>query len=388
MKKSCKIIKILNFLMLFMIAFAFFSPIMYSEPVFAKTNESELTTAKGMVVLEKDSKRILYSHGENLKLPMASTTKIITAIYAIENIDNLDKVVEIPKDAVGIEGTSIGLKAGEHLTIRELLYGLMLRSGNDSAVALAIATSGSLGEFIFGVNNYLKVTIGVENTNIKNPHGLHDDEHYTTASDLAKITAYALNNPVFKEIVSTKEKQISNELNSKADRNLKNKNKLLKNYEYADGVKTGFTRKAGRCFVGSATKNGMTLICVLLNCNPMFEECEQLLNKGFNEYKLYKLISKGDYIGAIKVDKSKTDSINLNHQKDFVYPLKRDELKDIKLTVNYEKTMVAPINKGQELAEVNLTLKKQLIFSDKLYNINYIKPNTLSSEIKRVLDKM
>jgi len=185
---------------------------------------------------------------------MASTTKIVTALTVIRNTD-LDEVVEIPKAACGIEGSSIYLREGEHLTVRELLYGLMLRSGNDCAVALALHTSGSVEAFA-ELMNTTAVELGCENSNFVNPHGLHDDRHYTTALDLAAVTCEALHNETFREIVSTKAVRISNE-GYEYDRVLVNKNKLLSNVDGADGVKTGYTKKAGRCFVGSATKNGM-----------------------------------------------------------------------------------------------------------------------------------
>ena len=374
------------FFMFLMFTFAFFSPISFSKPVFALKEES-ITSAKSMIVIERDSGRVLYSHNQEEKLPMASTTKIITAIFAIEKNDDLDKSVSIPKEAVGIEGTSIGLKEGEHLTIRELLYGLMLRSGNDTAVALAIETSGSLENFVKEVNVFLREK-GLNNTHLENPHGLPNDNHYTTAEDLAMITAYALKNKTFAEIVSTKNKKISNELNSKYNRNLQNKNKLLSNMEFADGVKTGYTRKAGRCFVGSATKDDMQLICVLLNCGPMFEDCEKLLEKGFKEFKKYKLVANGDKLGFVDVKKSNVEKVDIISSKDFSYPLKRDELKDVKLEVIKEKELVAPIKEEQQIAQVQITLENQLIFSDKIYTIKEIKANTFGSEFQRVIEKM
>ena len=383
MKRSLKGSFALIFL-LSTLCFAFLSPFNYSEPVYAQEN---LSHAKSMIVIERDSLRPLYSYNSQEKLPMASTTKIITAIFCIEKNQDIDRVIKIPKSVVGIEGTSIGLKEGEHLTIRELLYGLMLRSGNDSAEALAIATCGSLENFKKEINHYLKEK-GCNSTNLENPHGLPNDNHYTTASDLAKITAYALKNETFKEIVSTEQKTISNELKTKTSRDMLNKNKLLRNYEYADGVKTGYTRKAGRCFVGSATKDGMQLICVLLNCGPMFEDCQFLLDKGFNEFKLYKILSKGDKVGTVNVSKSNTTSIDLICTNDFYYPLKREELKGIKMNVKCDNDVVAPLKERQEIGEVEITLENQLIFSDKIYSINGVKPNTFSSEFQRVVERM
>jgi len=368
-----------------MLSFSLLLPLKSNDVIYAQT--SELTTAKAMMVLEASSLRPLYFHNESEKLPMASTTKIITAFFVIENNEDLDKVIEIPKEAVGIEGTSIGLKEGEHLTIRELLYGLMLRSGNDSAVALAIATCGSVENFVVEVNKYLKER-GLKDTSLANPHGLDHKDHYTTASDLAKITAYALNNETFSEIVGTKQKLISNEKKTKTSRNLINKNKLLKNYEYADGVKTGFTKKAGRCFVGSATKDGMRLVCVLLNCNPMFEECEYLLNKGFNEYKMHSLLKKDDLLSCIKIEGANQDKLQVRARASFMYPLKESELHNIKMKVSCPKSLSAPIKEGELLGEVEINLENQLIFSDKIYSILGVKPNTFEYYFNRIVEQM
>ena len=176
-----------------------------------------------MVVIEPNSNCVLEAFNENEKLPMASTTKIMTAIIAIENNADLTKVVSAPHKAVGIEGTSIYLRENEELSIKDLLYGLILASGNDSASALAIITSGSEDAFVQLMNNKV-AELGLENTHFTNPHGLHDEQHFTTAIDLAKITAYAMQNDVFREIVSTKRHTISETKYTK-ERYLKNKQK-------------------------------------------------------------------------------------------------------------------------------------------------------------------
>ena len=256
------------------------------QKIFAE--EENLSSAKAYCVCEVKSGRILYEKNGDLKLPEASLTKIITAIVAIENNPDLEKVVEISKEAVGVPGSSIYLNKGEKLKIIDLLYGLMLRSGNDSAVALAIATSGSVDKFIDLCNDFCE-RIGATNTHLVTPHGLHDDDHFTTANDLAKITSYALSNSIFRKIVSTKQITIPNTIKGE-NRLLVNKNKLLKKMPDSTGVKTGFTTQAGRCFVGSAKRREMELVCVLLNCNPMFEDCEKLLEKGFSEFEMVDLI--------------------------------------------------------------------------------------------------
>lgn len=233
-----------------------------------------------IVINAKDNKVI---KGENIhaRLPMASTTKIMTAYTVIKNFVDLDLKVKVDKLAVGIEGSSIYLQEGEELSIRELLYGLMLRSGNDSAVALAIATYGSVDNFVKQMNYEAKL-LNLENTHFTNPHGLNNENHYTSAYDLAIITSEAYKYKDFVDIVSCKNITINGK---EYPRCMKNKNKLLFNYDGANGVKTGFTKKAGRCLVGGAKKDGVQLISVVLNVPDMFEQTKYLLDYGFKHIK-------------------------------------------------------------------------------------------------------
>lgn len=348
--------------------------------------KNQLTSAEAMATIEASTGRLLYAKDENKKLPMASTTKIITAIVAIESGKDLDEKHIIPDKAVGIEGSSIYLKKGEHLSLRELLYGLMLRSGNDSAVAIAIIVSGSVENFVNEMNNFC-MRLGLTSTHLVTVNGLHDDNHYTTAFELARITAYAMKNQTFKEIVSTKEKIIDNELDKKNKiRLLKNKNKLLKNLSGADGVKTGYTKKAGRCFVGSATRNGMQIICVVLNCGPMFEETENLIDKAFNEFKLVKLLDKGELAKATE-DGGKLKGLPLVLQNDIYYPLKPSEYSKVKGTVAYNKTEINSSNNLQEVATIKIELENNLIFSEKLYTIFIEEKTNFEDSLKKIIDR-
>ncbi len=255
------------------------------------------TTARAAVVMERSSRRVLYSRNADERLPMASTTKIVTALTVLNNA-NLDETVEIPQKAVGIEGSSVYLCAGERLTVRELLLGLMLRSGNDCAVALALHTGGSVEAFAEMMNKTAR-DLGCEDSNFVNPHGLPDDDHYTSARDLAVITCEALNNDDFCQIVSAKTARISNG-DGEGERLLVNKNKLLNSYMGADGVKTGYTKKAGRCFVGSATRNGMQVVVVVLNCPPMFEETAQMLDAAFATYSMQTAVPQNKVVAIRK----------------------------------------------------------------------------------------
>lgn len=379
-----KIIKISAFLMVFAVVLQFFCAIQAKNACFSYA-EKELTSAEAMAVIEANSGRLLYFKNENAKLPMASTTKILTAIVAIENSTDLDKKHKIPKEAVGIEGSSIYLKEGEHLSLRELLYGLMLRSGNDAAVAIATIVAGSVENFV-GLMNKKCEALGATCTHIVTVNGLHDDGHYTSALDLARITAYAMKNKTFAEIVSTKEKSIDAELDKKYGfRFLKNKNKLLNLIEGADGVKTGYTKKAGRCFVGSATRNNMQVICVVLNCRPMFEDTAKLIQKAFNEFKMIKLFSKGELFETEIQNGKEKQKVPVLLEGDVYYPLKKSETLLVKARVNLDENLKAPIGEGDAIGNLEITLENDLIFSQKLYTIKVEKRKEESS-LKRILD--
>lgn len=239
-------------------------------------------SAKSMVLLEKSTGSVLLENNSDAVLPMASTTKIMTALVVLESI-SLDIKVKIPDDAVGVEGSSMYLVKGETLTVEELLYGLMLTSGNDAATALAIAVGGDEQSFVSMMNDKASA-LGLVNTHFKNPSGLPDDEHYTTAYELALITSFALSNPTFAKIVSTRKIKISYNGNPEG-RTLSNHNKLLHLYDDAIGVKTGFTKKAGRCLVGAATRDGVTLICVTLNDGDDWADHVTAFNYGFKQTK-------------------------------------------------------------------------------------------------------
>ncbi|MEG2014744.1 MAG: D-alanyl-D-alanine carboxypeptidase family protein [Clostridia bacterium] len=326
-----------------------------SQKIYASSDVC-VSSAQSAVLMEASTGRILYAKNIDKKLYMASTTKIVTAITVLDNISDVNAVVTVPKEAQGVEGSSIYLVAGEHLTVLELLYGLMLQSGNDCAVTLAIKVAGSVKAFA-NLMNKTAHKVGAQNSNFVTPHGLHDNNHYTTAYDLGLITAYALKNETFRKIVSTKSITIANET-KEYRRLIQNKNKLLKNYEFANGVKTGFTSKAGRCFVGSAYKDGMQLIAVVLNCVPMFEESEAMLKYGFNHYKLRTIIPDNKVCGAL-IRNNKMIFYKVN--EGFSYPIKdgSDELDKIK------KEITLPYKNDID-GNLSVYLDKQLIYFQKL----------------------
>ncbi len=339
-------------------------------------------SAKAMCVLDKDSKRVLYSKNSSEKLPMASTTKVMTAITVLENCSDLEQVITIDDKAVGIEGTSIYLRKGEQISVMDLLYGLMLRSGNDSATALAYHVAGGVDKFA-KLMNELAAKIGATNSHFANPHGLDNPEHYTTAYDLALIAGYALGNPNFKKIVSTKS-HIIPATNMSDKRYLTNKNRLLSSLDGCCGVKTGFTSKAGRCLVSACERNGHTIVTVVLNCGPMFEESADLIDLGFEEYTYKKIIDKDKQIYNEYVTTKEFGRLYLFAKEDVFYPFKAGENDEVTLKYTVKLEDAAP---GNEVGKVDIYLNNQLLNSAKLYTINMIEKlidnNTL--QIKEIL---
>lgn len=332
------------------------------------------TSAKSCAVIEAETGRVLFSKNQNQKLPMASTTKIMTAITAIENCKDLDEKFVVSKKAIGVPGTSLYLREGDEYSTRDLLYALMLISGNDASVAIAEHVAGSTSEFVTLMNDMTK-KIGVKNTHFANTHGLDADGHYTTAYDLARITAYALQNDTFREIVSTKNIKI---VNGKGEnRYLKNKNKLLFTLEDCIGVKTGFTDDAGRCLVSAVDKNGMKLVCVVLNCGPMFEESAILLKECGNLYKLYDLTEFYEIDETVSVVDGAKKFAKIGTKGEFVYPLTEKEKDNLRFVYTYPKEIEAPMKKGQEIGNVEIFLGNDLLFSEKIYTIEEVKPKSL-----------
>ena len=272
--------------------------------------------SRGAVCIEWTTKKVLYDDGSSNKTFPASTTKILTALVVLENLQ-LSQKITIPKQAVGIEGSSLYLKEGEVLTVEDLLYGMMMRSGNDAAMALALAVSGNIADFSVKMNETAK-RCGAYNSNFVNPHGLHDSEHYSTAYDLALITAEAMKHTSFCTMIMTQKARIGDGENVRL---IANKNKMLRLYEGANGVKTGYTKNSGRCLVSSAKRNGMQLIAVVLNHGDMWGDSMNILDYGFDTYEMVDvemLSVYGDYgkQALLEIEKDK----NLGEVKRYPAP--------------------------------------------------------------------
>lgn len=357
----------------------------YKSNIIVGADEIEIMApAKSMVVLDGYTDTVLYSYNKDMALPMASTTKIMTAIVAIENTEDFDKKIKISDKAVGVEGSSIYIKKGEELSMRELLYGLILASGNDCAVAIA-EVFGNNGEFI-NMMNSKSIELGLINTHFDNPHGLDSDTHYTSAYDLARITAYALKNDIFREVVST-ERYVIEGTDIYPARYLKNKNKLLFTQDGCIGVKTGFTDNAGRCLVNAVEKGGMQVISVVLNCQPMFEECERLTDLVYENYIVKEFISPYNFVSNVAVKDGDKDEVGIITIEGFSIPIKKDE--EDKYSVKYilDNNLVAPIKLNQKVGTVEVYFDDNLIYSSDLISIEKVENKNIKYLIDNIIDQ-
>lgn len=294
-------------------------------------------SAKKAIVMDATTGRCLYEKDADSRSLIASTTKIMTALIVCEQCNVLDRM-QIPKEAVGIEGSSIYLKEGEVLTLQELLYGMMLHSGNDAATALAIYCGGTVEGFAELMNDKARL-LGMKGSHFVNPHGLDAPEHYSTARDLAILASYAMKNPIFAQTVSTKTVKIG-------DRALRNHNKLLWQVDGADGVKTGYTKAAGRLLVSSAERQGRRLVAVTIDDGNDWVDHAHLLNQGFQDYQLCQIVAKGQCLGSVEVFSGVESRVNVLAAEDFSYALAPEE--QPQLVMPGAGFVYAPVAEGAE----------------------------------------
>lgn len=305
---------------------------------------AESVSAKAAILIEADSGRVLFEKNPYEKLPMASTTKIMTAVVALEKREGaLEGEVKISPSAAGVEGSSMYLREGEVMSLKDLIYGLMLSSGNDAAIAVAEEIAGSEEEFVKMMNDKAK-ELEMNDTHFSNPNGLPDEEHYSTAADMAKLCAYAMKNPKFATVVSTQNYRIDRE-GTAYPRELSNHNRLLKMYEGCVGVKTGYTKAAGRCLVSCAKRNGMMLICVTLNDPNDWEDHMRLFDYGFENYTYTKIADSTKPLWGAVVGGAEVGAVPLYPQEDLYYPLSKGEGFSQEMQVYPE--ISAPLQKGE-----------------------------------------
>lgn len=283
-------------------------------------------TAKSTIVMDLDSGRIFYEKNANQKRLIASITKIMTAIVAIEEGDLTEKIT-VGEEVLSMYGTNIYIEVGEKMKLRDLLYGLLLRSGNDASVVIAKAIAGSEEKFVNLMNKKAQ-EIGMKNTIFKNPHGLDEEtENYSTAYDMALLSKYAYKNKTYRNIVSTDKYEVST---GKKTYLWYNRNKLLTTYEYCTGGKNGYTPRAGKTLVTTASKKGLNLTIVTLSDGDIYNNHIDLYEDFFSKYKRYKIIDKNKF----RIDKEFVDE-DVYLEDSFYYPLTSNEVNDIKTVVHF-----------------------------------------------------
>ncbi|MDR0287546.1 MAG: D-alanyl-D-alanine carboxypeptidase [Clostridiales bacterium] len=306
-------------------------------------------TAKNAYVMDCETDRCLYEKNSEERVAMASTTKIMTAIITLENA-NLDDMVTVSKNAASIGGSVMYLSQGEVISVRNLLYGLMLPSGNDAAIALAEFVGGSVEAFC-RMMNLKSIQLGAKDTSFTSPHGLDDDYHYTTAKDLAVITKYALGNSTFREIVATKS------INA-GGHSLRNTNDLLFSMDEVDGVKTGFTGKAGRCMVLTAIRNNHRVIIVILGC-PTAEsrsnDGKKLVEYSLSNFSDYTVVTAGDKFGTVNVLRGVAGTINAKANENVVLTLTDDERAGLKIQPILISDIKAPVEADTVIGRLEIT---------------------------------
>lgn len=350
------------------------------ETVANNTEELKINSKIGLI-FDRKSKTILYEKNGLKQVPMASTTKIMTAIVVLENA-NLSDIVTISKKAAGTGGSRLGLKTGDKITIHDLLYGLMLKSGNDTAVALAEHVGGGITEFAELMNKKAK-ELGLINSHFVTPHGLDEDKHYTTAYELAYMTDYALNIPKFKEIVGSKSYNIT--INAKSSL-ISNTNELLGNLYGVYGVKTGFTNGAGRCLVTACKRNNLDIITVVLGADTkkirtsdsvkLIEYANQnyevinIENKIKEKFENWKQLN----IKRIYINKAKTQNINLEieNMKNTEMAIKKSNIDNIEIEINSLYYLEAPVEKNKIVGNIKVKIEGETIANLSIFNTEVI----------------
>lgn len=369
MKKLYRLISFNIFLIFFLLIFF---------PIFNVNAKEPYINGKFAIAMDSKSKVVMYEKNSDYLVPIASTTKIMTSLVAIK-YGNLDKKIEISKKAASINESKVGYKKGEMISLEELLYGLMLRSGNDAAIAIAEGISGSVEEFSKLMNEFA-LQLGLSNSHFESPHGLDSENHYSTAYELAYLTCLAKENDVFNEIVSSKDVDAREKGFS---RNYHNINKILWQIPSANGVKTGYTSKAGKCLVTSVDVDGNDIVIVVLDCTPRWKETTKIYDYVLKNYEFKKFYSKGEKIDEVKTKKG-NKKVDLICSEDIIIPVKKDN--------NYTTKVIKPeyiqeVNAKDDVGTFAIYKDEDLIYSCNLCVNNSYKFMERFDKFKNLFDK-
>jgi len=347
-----------------------------------------IVAAHGAILMDAKTGRVLWEKNSETPMAMASTTKIMTAIIALEN-GNLEDIVTVSERAARSPEVNMNLTAGEELRLKDLLYALMLMSYNDTAVAIAEHISGDVETFCSIMTDKAR-ELGAMNTVFETPSGLDLGDHHSTAYDMALITRYALENQQFMEIINTSYITIGT---NKRTVDLRNKNRLLSEYEGAIGVKTGFTGKAGQCFVGSAQRDGMKLISVVFASGwgdagreQKWVDTKRILDYGFLNYKYVELVEAGDIPGHLDVTRTRNPRIDIALEEGLTLPLNPEEQSNIKIQFEYPEEVQAPIQIGQIMGRTIISLDGEMLKTINLIAMEEAERHDFPTSLKKILE--
>ncbi len=327
-------------------------------------------SAASVVLMDGQTGRVLYAKDAHTRRPMASLTKIMTSALALE-FGQLDELATASAKAASIEPSSIYLKAGEQMPLIDLVYGAMLKSGNDAAMAIAEHIGGSQENFARLMNERAQ-SIGCKDTSFQNPHGLDQKDHYSTAYDMALIARYAMSVPRFAEIAATQKTTISGQ------RIITNKNDTLNKVVGGDGVKIGFTDNAGRCLAASASRDGHRLIAVVLNDGNWFNDCAALLNWGFEQVRFVPVVDQGELVKTIAVTGGTEAYLPVAADASYFLPLMGNEDEDIATYWHLPESVAAPIREGQQVGEMSVYLRGEPLGTVALVAVRSIEAKPLT----------
>ena len=350
--------------------------------------EEPKVNAISAVIVDGDTGRILWGKNENKPMAMASTTKIMTALVALENSD-IKKETTVSKNATLTSPVKMHLSVGEKMTIEQLLYAMMLQSYNDSAVAVAEAVGGSVEKFCTMMNEKAK-EIGCSDTVFETPNGLDKGNHHSTAEDMSKIGVYALKNQNLMKIMNTRDYTFKS---SKTTYSFVNKDRLLSEYEGAIGMKTGFTGKAGHCFVGAANRGDVTLVSVVLASgwgtagkSRKWIDTKALLNYGFNNYKKYSIINGSEKMN-ISIDKAEKEIAELKYKDSVDLLLSENEKANLKIENELPQNITAPINYGDSVGIGKIYTGNTLLKTVKIISAENIEKIGVEYNIKKLINQ-
>jgi len=309
------------------------------------------TSASAAILIDAESGRVLYGQNAHEERYIASITKLMTALVAMESGHDLDEVVTIKKEYTGAEGSSMYLREGEKLTLEALMYGLLLASGNDAALAVAGYCAGTVEEFVSRMNRKA-VLLGMENTKFLNPSGLTQEGHMSTAADMAKLAAACMKNEHIAKIVATRTITIGG-------RTFTNHNKLLWRYEGCIGMKTGYTERSGRTLISCAQRNGQTLIAVTLNDGNDWADHTAMLDHGFGHYTRTRLAVAGEVYARIPVSGSLLSFVQVQAANAVYYPLAVGE--EVRKEISLTQWIQAPVTRGQTAGTITWYLGDEVV---------------------------